>query len=92
MATARVAVDVKRGWVPTRKWIAAQVLALAALATSAIDSGWDSTEWKLLIGIAAQAAVSYVLPNAVAPGGVPDAEIIPRAAVVESGSSHTRRP
>lgn len=58
---------------PTRKWIAAQVVALGAVATSAIESGWDDTEWKLLIGIAVQAAVTYLLPNDQTPGGVPDA-------------------
>jgi hypothetical protein len=49
--------------VPSRKWYAAQVVALGALATSAVESGWDATEWKLLIGIAVQAAVTYLLPN-----------------------------
>lgn len=67
---------VKNGWIPTRKWLAAQALALAGLATSAIESGWDATEWKLLVAIVAQAAVSYVLPNVDTPGGVPDAKVV----------------
>lgn len=61
----------KKSALPTRKWIAAQVLALAAVATSWVDSGWDDTETKLLIGIAVQAAVTYLLPNEDTPGGVP---------------------
>jgi hypothetical protein len=60
-----------KSWVPTRKWLAAQVVALAAIATSAIDSGWDDTEWKLAIAWAVQAAVTYLLPNEDTPGGVP---------------------
>lgn len=59
------------GWVPTRKWIAAQVVAAAAIATSAVDSGWDGSETKLAIAWAVQAAVTYLLPNADTPGGVP---------------------
>lgn len=70
--------EVNNGWVPTRKWIAAQVVALGGLAVSAIESGWDDTEWKLLIGIAVQAATTYLLANAPTPGGVPDAAITHR--------------
>lgn len=66
---------VKNGWIPTRKWLAAQAVALGGIATSAIDSGWDATEWKLLIGVAVQALVTYVLPNLDSPGGVPDATV-----------------
>lgn len=73
--TATVKAKVQRGWMPTRKWIAAQVVALGGLAVSAIESGWDDTEWKLLVGIAVQAASTYLLANAPAPGGVPDATV-----------------
>lgn len=51
-------------WFPSRKWFASQVTLLAGLAISAIDSGWDATQWKALVGIAAAAAISYLLPNA----------------------------
>jgi hypothetical protein len=75
VAPAAVAVaDVARGWVPTRKWIAAQVVALGALAVSAIESGWGNTEWALLVGIIVQGGVTYLLPNELTPGGVPDAK------------------
>lgn len=50
-------------WVPTRKWFAAQVVAFAGVATSAVDSGWDATETKLLIAVVVQAAVTYLIPN-----------------------------
>jgi hypothetical protein len=60
-----------KSWLPTRKWFAAQVVALAGVATSALDSGWDSTETKLLIAVVVQAAVTYLLPNDSTPGGVP---------------------
>lgn len=56
---------------PTRKWIAALVVALAGVATSAVESGWDDTEWKLLIGVAVQAITTYLIANQDTPGGVP---------------------
>ena len=56
---------------PTRKWIAAQVVAAAGIATSAIDSGWDATETKLVIAVLVQATVTWLLPNDSTPGGVP---------------------
>jgi hypothetical protein len=58
-------------WVPTRKWWAAQAVALAGIATSYVDSGWDATETKLCIAVAVQAVVTYLLPNEDTPGGVP---------------------
>lgn len=66
-----VVVPAQKSWVPTRKWFAAQAVALAAVATSAVDSGWDATEWKLLIGVAVQAVVTYLVANQDTPGGVP---------------------
>lgn len=50
-------------WVPSRKWFAAQAVGLGGVLTSAVDSGWDATEWKLLIALGVQAAVTYLLPN-----------------------------
>jgi hypothetical protein len=54
----------KATYVPSRKWFASQVTLLAGLVISAIDSGWDATQWKALVGIASAAAISYLLPNA----------------------------
>lgn len=51
------------GLAPSRKWFAAQAVGLGGIATSAVESGWDATEWKLLIGLGVQAAVTYLLPN-----------------------------
>lgn len=61
----------KKTLLPTRKWLAAQVVGLAGIASSAIDSGWDATESKLLVALLVQAAVTYLLPNDNTPGGVP---------------------
>jgi hypothetical protein len=60
-----------KSWVPTRKWFAAQAVAIAGIATSYVDSGWDATETKLCIAVAVQAVVTYLLPNESTPGGVP---------------------
>jgi hypothetical protein len=60
-----------KSWLPTRKWLAAQAVALAGIATSYVDSGWDATETKLCIAVAVQALVTYLLPNENTPGGVP---------------------
>jgi hypothetical protein len=51
-------------WVPSRKWFASQVTLLSGLAISVIDEGWTDTQWKALVGIAAAAVISYLLPNA----------------------------
>jgi hypothetical protein len=56
---------------PTRKWWAAQAVAVAGIATSYVDSGWDATETKLCIAVLVQAAVTWLLPNEQTPGGVP---------------------
>lgn len=56
---------------PTRKWVAAQIVGAAAIATSAVESGWDPTETKLVIALVVQAAITYLLPNESTPGGVP---------------------
>lgn len=53
----------KRNWWPSRKWAAAQVTLLLPIAYSAIDTGWDGTESKLLAGVIAQALISYWVPN-----------------------------
>jgi hypothetical protein len=49
---------------PSRKWFAARVTALAGLATMiATTGGWDSEETVALITIVASAAVSWLTPN-----------------------------
>ena len=64
--------DEHAGRLPTRKWIAAQVTGTAAFMTAWVSAGgWNSTLSIALIGLFAQAAISYVLPNADTPGGVP---------------------
>lgn len=90
MATRVVSVKIERGWIPTRKWIAAQVVAVGAIATSAIVTGWNVDETTACVAWAVQAATTYLLPNAAAPGGVPDSEIVPGTAKVEGGTSHVR--
>jgi hypothetical protein len=50
---------------PTRKWWATQVTALAALATMYFTTGgWDTEESVAAVGIAAQAAIAWLTPNA----------------------------
>ncbi|RAY12505.1 hypothetical protein DPM19_25580 [Actinomadura craniellae] len=57
---------------PTRKWWAAFVTAFSAFLISWITAGEFSKEiLVMLIGVLAQAAVSYLVPNSDAPGGVP---------------------
>ena len=60
------------GLLPTRKWIAAQVTGTAAFMTAWVSAGeWNSTLSIALIGLFAQGVISYLLPNADTPGGVP---------------------
>jgi hypothetical protein len=63
----------KKSWLPTRKWVTAQVVALGAIATSWVDSGWDDTETHLVIGWVIQAVATYAIANRStrAEGGVP---------------------
>jgi hypothetical protein len=58
---------------PTRKWWANLVTALATWGTAFVNGGtrWTEAIIIFLIGIAAQAAVSYLMPNLGTPGGVP---------------------
>ena len=61
----------KSRW-PTNKWLATQVTASAALLTGWVTAGeWNKTLSTTMIGLVAQAIVSYMLPNAESPGGVP---------------------
>ena len=58
--------------VPTRKWFATQITAIAALVAAWLTAGaWNTTLSIALVGLIAQAAAGYLLPNADTPGGVP---------------------
>lgn len=57
---------------PTRKWMAGQVTAAAAFLTAWVTAGeWNSTLSIAVIGLLAQASISYLIPNVDTPGGVP---------------------
>jgi hypothetical protein len=57
---------------PTRKWWAALVTALAAFFINWIQAGQFSREIAIaLVGVLAQAAIAYLVPNESTPGGVP---------------------
>jgi hypothetical protein len=64
----------KKGKRPTNKWIAARVTAIAGIAIMAVTTdGWDDEETVAAITLVSEALVSYLVPNADTPGGVPDA-------------------
>lgn len=49
---------------PTRKWVAARIIALSALLTMWATTGsWDTEETVALIGLLTEAAVAYLTPN-----------------------------
>lgn len=49
---------------PTRKWFANVITALAGLATAYFaTSGWDTEESIALVGILTGAAVAWLVPN-----------------------------
>jgi hypothetical protein len=58
---------------PTRKWWANLVIALAGWGTAFVNGGtrWTETIIIVLIGIVAQALVTWLVPNLGTPGGVP---------------------
>jgi hypothetical protein len=50
---------------PSRKWFVTQVTALAALATAWLQAGeWTTTLSVMAVGIASQALIAYLVPNA----------------------------
>lgn len=59
--------------VPTKKWIAAQVVAFGTVATAILTTGFDTATQILLLGWAIQAVTTYLVPNDPTPGGVPGA-------------------
>jgi hypothetical protein len=49
---------------PSRKWFAAQVTALSALAVMWATTGsWDQEETIAAIGVVSQALLAYLVPN-----------------------------
>lgn len=57
---------------PTRKWWAARIAAIGTLLVMYVTAGEFTTEVIVaLIGLFVEAAVSYLVPNADTPGGVP---------------------
>lgn len=51
-------------WIPTRKWLAAQITALTAFVVAWVNLGsWDKTLSIALIGLISQALLSYLIPN-----------------------------
>lgn len=62
----------QKSWIPTRKWFATQITAIAALLVAWVNAGeWNKTLTIALIGLIAQALFGYLVPNADTPGGVP---------------------
>jgi hypothetical protein len=60
------------GLLPTRKWWATQVTALAGLITAWLVAGaWDRPLSITAVTLGAQALVGYLVPNLPTPGGVP---------------------
>lgn len=54
----------KTSWVPTRKWIAGVITALAALFVNWINTGEFTKEIAIqLVGVLATAIVAYLIPN-----------------------------
>lgn len=61
----------KSPW-PTRKWWAMIVMAVAAFLTGWITAGEITKEMLIaLVGLVAQALVTYLVPNSDTPGGIP---------------------
>ena len=61
-----------KSWIPTNKWIATQVTAIAALLVAWVNAdGWNKTLTIALIGLISQAVIGYLVPNVSSPGGVP---------------------
>lgn len=58
--------------VPTNKWIAARVTAVAGILILFITTDkWNDEEWIATVTLVSEALVSYLVPNANTPGGVP---------------------
>jgi len=70
--TGRTPAAAKKSWLPTRKWWAATVVALGAIATMWVTKGaFDRDVAIAAIAAVVQAATTYIVPNQDTPGGVP---------------------
>jgi hypothetical protein len=71
-------VDIERGWIPTRKWIAAQVTALVGVILMLVTGDTTVTDpEKVAIGtFVVQAVTTYLVPNQTTPTGVPDTKAV----------------
>jgi hypothetical protein len=57
---------------PSKKWIASRVTALAGLATMWVTTGsWDQEESVAAIALVTAAIISYLIPNTDDGGGAP---------------------
>jgi uncharacterized oligopeptide transporter (OPT) family protein len=71
-AATHTAKDFKKSWLPTRKWVAGVVTAIAAFLVNWISAGVFNKEIKIaLVGLGASAVVSYLVKNNENPGGYP---------------------
>lgn len=63
----------EKSWMPTRKWIAAEIAAVGTFLVALIQNEWQlSSELQVvLVGLVVQAVTTYLLKNADTPGGVP---------------------
>ena len=62
----------EKSWLPTRKWLFGVVTAAAAFLVTWISAGEFNKEIKIaLVGLAASALTSYLVPNNKNPGGYP---------------------
>lgn len=69
--------DSLKSWAPTRKWVAALITGLLAIAGTAVATdGWDDEEWAAAITLGSTLAVSYLTPNENTPGGVPLKKVV----------------
>lgn len=56
--------------IPTRKWIAARVTAIAGIVVLFITTDvWDDEEWIATVILISEGIVSYLLPNQETPSG-----------------------
>lgn len=62
----------RKSYWPTRKWWAATVVAIGAIATLWVTKGeFDRDVMLATIGAIVQAIATYLVPNQETPGGVP---------------------
>ena len=66
-------VQTKKSWVPTKKWIVAQVTALGGLAIMLLTGDSEVTDPEIIAVVTffVQAIATYLVPNADTAGGVP---------------------